>query len=214
LIACLAGFPFEDVACVKLDHPERSPWPPNTPFGARVDPEITGKVTFLLERKTWRWNSAMTRAGRAWRPGAATSCNWARARRTLAQPSPAGMVSATAMQTAREVVQGFLEQAHPGTITINGVDYACSIRKSEIEPDLDEKTMTTQMLQRAQVRVLRSLLPACPPASQRVICDGLEWMIEARGAQSRHGGDLAAQAQARRHQSRRMNGLARHHPSP
>lgn len=48
LIACLAGFPFEDVTCVKLDQPSEE-LATEYAVRARVDPEITGKVTFILE---------------------------------------------------------------------------------------------------------------------------------------------------------------------
>lgn len=52
LLACLAGYPFKDVACVKLDQPlgkPRSELRTEYAVRASTDPLITGKVTFIVE---------------------------------------------------------------------------------------------------------------------------------------------------------------------
>lgn len=72
----------------------------------------------------------------------------------------------------------------PATATINGVDYACSGDVGKIMPQWDEKTMTTRMVQRATLRIRRSLLTTCPTTAVRVVFRGLEWFVESLGEQS------------------------------
>jgi hypothetical protein len=76
------------------------------------------------------------------------------------------------------------EAEAPGTVTLNGTPYQCSVDVGSIKPDWDEKTMTTRMVQTATVRIRRSLLAECPSSAVRVVFRGLEWFIDGLGEQS------------------------------
>lgn len=80
--------------------------------------------------------------------------------------------------------QGGLENQDPGTLTINGREFTCSVIKSDIRPDFDTLTMVTSTIQTAVVHVRRSLLPQCPGTGARMILDGLEWFVDALGEQN------------------------------
>jgi hypothetical protein len=71
----------------------------------------------------------------------------------------------------------------PGTVKINGTDYACSLDVGSIKPQWNDKTMTTHMVQLATARIRRTLLAACPALGAKVIARGLEWFIESLGEQ-------------------------------
>ena len=72
----------------------------------------------------------------------------------------------------------------PGTVRINGEDYACALDVGAIKPEWNERTMSTQMVQTAVARIRRALLATCPTMGLKVKARGLEWFIERQGEQS------------------------------
>lgn len=93
------------------------------------------------------------------------------------------MSQAAALKRALARHQGKLEEFYPSTATIAGVPYACSLSEGRIMPTMDAKTMLTSMAQTAIVTIRRAILPVCPATSARVTVNGLDWFIEAIGAQ-------------------------------
>ena len=90
----------------------------------------------------------------------------------------------SAHREARSRHQEGLENQDPGTLTINGREFTCSVIKSDIRPETDPLTMVTSTIQTAVVHVRRSLLPQCPGTGARMLLDGLEWFVEALGEQN------------------------------
>lgn len=76
------------------------------------------------------------------------------------------------------------EAEAPATVKLNGIEYVCAADIGRITPEFDPSTGETKTIQRATLRLRRSLLATCPTLAARVSFNRLEWFIEELGGQA------------------------------